>query len=288
MDIAAWLQGLGLERYVPAFRDNEIDWEVLPKLTSEDLREIGVAAIGHRRKLLDAIAALGATVPTAAVTAAPSDAPAPTDAERRQLTVMFSDLVGSTALATRFDPEDLRELIGAYHRAVADAIGRFDGFVAKYMGDGVLVYFGYPRAHEDDAERSVRAGLALIEAVGRLPARPDLRVRLRIAPRLAVVGDLIGEGAAQERGVVGETPNLAARLQALAAPNTLVTGEATRRQIGGLFDLEDLGPQQLAVGRSTPGGCWATAARSAASRHCARERHRFSVVRKKSSCLSAA
>ena len=114
MDIAAWLQGLGLERYVPAFRDNEIDWEVLPKLTSEDLREIGVAAIGHRRKLLDAIAALGATVPTAAVTAAPSDAPAPTDAERRQLTVMFSDLVGSTALATRFDPEDLRELIGAY------------------------------------------------------------------------------------------------------------------------------------------------------------------------------
>jgi len=155
MDIAAWLQGLGLERYVPAFRDNEIDWEVLPKLTSEDLREIGVAAIGHRRKLLDAIAALGATMPTAAVMAAPSDAPAPTDAERRQLTVMFSDLVGSTALATRFDPEDLRELIGAYHRAVADVVGRFDGFVAKYMGDGVLVYFGYPRAHEDDAERAV-------------------------------------------------------------------------------------------------------------------------------------
>ena len=155
MDVAAWLQGLGLERYVPAFRDNEIDWEVLPKLTSEDLREIGVAAIGHRRKLLDAIAALGATMPTAAVMAAPSDAPAPTDAERRQLTVMFSDLVGSTALATRFDPEDLRELIGAYHRAVADVVGRFDGFVAKYMGDGVLVYFGYPRAHEDDAERAV-------------------------------------------------------------------------------------------------------------------------------------
>jgi class 3 adenylate cyclase len=229
MDVAEWLQDLGLERYVSAFRDNEIDWEVLPKLTSEDLREIGVAAIGHRRKLLDAIAALGATAPAAAVTAAPSDAPAPVEAERRQLTVMFCDLVGSTALSTRFDPEDLRELIGVYHHAVADRVGRFDGFVAKYMGDGVLIYFGYPRAHEDDAERAVRAGLAVIEAVGRLPAREDLRVRLGIATGLAVVGDLIGEGAAQERGVIGETPNLAARLQALAAPNTLVIGEATRR-----------------------------------------------------------
>src|SRR5580704_13644397 len=166
MDVAAWLQDLGLERYVPAFRDNEIDWEVLPKLTSEDLREIGVAAIGHRRKLLDAIAALGATVLTAAVTAAPSDAPAPTDAERRQLTVMFCDLVGSTALSTRHDPEDLRELIGDYHRAVADVVRSFDGFVAKYMGDGVLAYFGYPRAHEDDAERAVRAGLGAVDAIG--------------------------------------------------------------------------------------------------------------------------
>jgi len=255
MDIAAWLQGLGLERYVPAFRDNEIDWEVLPKLTSEDLKEIGVAAVGHRRKLLDAIAALGALVPNAAVIAALSDAPAPTDAERRQLTVMFCDLVGSTALSTRHDPEDLRELVGGYHRAVAETVGRFDGFVAKYMGDGVLIYFGYPRAHEDDAERAVRAGLAVIDAVGRLPAREDLRVRLGIATGLAVVGDLIGEGAAQERGVVGETPNLAARLQGLATPNTLVIGEATRRQIGGLFDLEDLGPQALA-GFGEPQPAW--------------------------------
>src|SRR5215472_15613235 len=124
MDIAAWLQDLGLERYGSAFRDNEIDWEVLPKLTSEDLREIGVAAIGHRRKLLDAIAALGAKAPAAAVTAAPSDAPAPVEAERRQLTVMFCDLVGSTALASRLDPEDLREVIGAYHKCVAETIGR--------------------------------------------------------------------------------------------------------------------------------------------------------------------
>jgi class 3 adenylate cyclase/predicted ATPase len=255
MDIEAWLQGLGLARYVPAFRDNEIDWAVLPKLTSEDLREIGVVAIGHRRKLLDAIAELGVSTPTSAATAAPSDAPTPADAERRQLTVMFCDLIGSTALSTRHDPEDLRELIGDYHRAVSDTVGRFDGFVAKYMGDGVLIYFGYPQAHEDDAERAVRAGLAVIEAVGRLPAREDLRVRLGIATGLAVVGDLIGAGAAQERGVVGETPNLAARLQALAAPNTLVIAEATRRQVGGLFDLADLGPQALA-GFSEPQPAW--------------------------------
>jgi class 3 adenylate cyclase/predicted ATPase len=252
MDIAAWLQDLGLERYAPAFRDNEINERVLPSLTAEDLKDLGVTLVGHRRLLLDAIAALGsagtaAAASATAVTAAPPDAPAPsTDAERRQLTVMFCDLVGSTALSTRHDPEDLRELIGDYHRAVAETVGRFDGFVAKYMGDGVLIYFGYPQAHEDDAERAVRAGLAVIEAVGKLPAREDLRVRLGIATGLAVVGDLIGEGAAQERGVVGETPNLAARLQGLAAPNTLIIAEATRRQIGGLFDLEDLGPRQLA------------------------------------------
>src|SRR5216683_775061 len=255
MDIAAWLQGLGLERYVPAFRDNEIDWEVLPKLTSEDLREIGVAAIGHRRTLLDAIAALGAAAPGATPTAASRDLPASAEAERRQLSVMFCDLVGSTALSTRHDPEDLRELVGDYHRAVSKTVGRFDGFVAKYMGDGVLIYFGYPQAHEDDAERAVRAGIAVIEAVGKLPAREDLRVRIGIATGLVVVGDLIGEGAAQERGVVGETPNLAARLQGLAAPNTLVIAEATRRQVGALFDLADLGPQALA-GFAEPQPAW--------------------------------
>src|SRR5262249_17289176 len=203
MDLAAWLQGLGLGRYVPGFRDNEIDWEVLPKLTSEDLREIGVAAIGHRRKLLDAIAALGARAPTAAVAAAPSDAPAPTNAERRQLTLMFCDLVGSTELSARLDPEDLREVIAAYHRAVADVVGRFDGFVAKYMGDGVLIYFGYPRAHEDDAERAVRGSLDLIDAIGRLDVKSvELQARVGIATGLVVVGDLIGEGSAQEQSVV--------------------------------------------------------------------------------------
>src|SRR6202162_3920868 len=253
MDVAAWLQGLCLERYAPAFRDNEIDWDALPKLSAEDLKDLGVVLGGHRRKLLDAIAALGTALPAATVTAPSRDAPAPADGERRQLTVMFCDLVGSTALSTRHDPEDLRELIGGHPRAGSEAVGRFDGFVAKYMGDGVLVYFGYPQAHEDDAERAVRAGLAVIEAVGRLPAREDLRVRLGIATGLAVVGDLIGKGAAQERGVVGQTPNLAARLQALAAPNTLVIGEATRRQVGGLFELADLGPQGLAGFPEPPG-----------------------------------
>src|SRR5262245_29788484 len=180
MDIAAWLQGLGLERYVPAFRDNEIDWEVLPKLTSEDLREIGVAAIGHRRKLLDAIAALGAPVPTAAVKAAVSDTSAPAEAERRQLTVMFCDLVGSTALSARLDPEDLRAVIGAYHRCVTAIIECAGGFVAKYMGDGVLAYFGYPRADEHDAERAVRGGLALVEAVFGLDTAAGTRLEVRV------------------------------------------------------------------------------------------------------------
>src|SRR6516162_4662488 len=211
MDVAAWLRDLGLERYVSAFRDNDIDTEVLPKLTAEDLISIGVTSVGHRRKLLDAIATLSPSEPTSTVTAAASN-----DAERRQLNVMFCDLVGSTPLSTRFDPEDLRELVGAYHRCVADTVGRYAGFVAKYMGDGVLVYFGYPEAHEDDAERAARAGLAVIDAVGRLATSEPLNVRIGVATGLVVVGDLIGAGAAQERGVVGETPNLAARMQALA------------------------------------------------------------------------
>jgi len=169
MDVAAWLCGLGLERYAPAFRDNDVDGEVLPELMSDDLISIGVTSVGHRRKLLAAIASLGAAPPAATVMAAPCDTPAPADAERRQLTVMFCDLVGSTALSSRLDPEDLREVIGAYHHTVAEIVSGFGGFVAKYMGDGVLIYFGYPQAHEDDAERAVRAGLAVIEAVSAMP-----------------------------------------------------------------------------------------------------------------------
>ena len=208
MDVVAWLRGLGLEQYAPAFRDNDVDGEVLPALTTDDLISIGVTSLGHRRKLLAAIASLGAGPPAGRVRAAPRDAPTLADAERRQLTVMFCDLVGSTELSSRLDPEDLREVIAAYHRAAADAVKSFDGFVAKYMGDGVLVYLGYPQAHEDDAERAVRAGLGVIDAVGRLDIKSvQLQARVGIATGLVVVGDLIGEGSAQEQSVVGETPN---------------------------------------------------------------------------------
>jgi class 3 adenylate cyclase len=254
IDVADWLRGLGLGQYATAFAANDIDADVLPELTADDLIGLGVTSIGHRRKLLAAIAGLRGGEPQPVVETVPP-VPATSEAERRQLTVMFCDLVGSTPLSARYDPEDLREVIGAYHRCVADTVGRYAGFVAKYMGDGVLVYFGYPEAHEDDAERAVHAGLAVIDAVGRLATPEPLNVRLGIATGLAVVGDLIGEGAAQERGVVGETPNLAARLQGLAAANTLVIGGATRRQIGGLFDLVELGPQALA-GFAEPQPAW--------------------------------
>src|SRR6516225_3299971 len=246
MDIAAWLRRLGLEQYAAAFRDNDVDGEVLPELTSEDLISIGVTSVGHRRKLLAAIASLGATPPAATVITVPRDAPAAADAERRQLTVMFCDLVGSTELSARLDPEDLREVIAAYHRAVSETVAAFDGFVAKYMGDGVLIYFGYPQAHEDDAERAVRAGLGVIDAVGRLDVGSvGLQARVGIATGLVVVGDLIGEGSAQEQSVVGETPNLAARLQALAEPGTVVIPAGTRRLVGDLFEYRDLGAVEV-------------------------------------------
>jgi len=255
VDIAAWLHDLGLEQYEPAFRVNEIDERVLPSLTSEDLREIGVVPIGHRRRLLDAIAALGTQAPVIAETMV-CETPAPTNAERRQLTVMFCDLVGSTELSTRLDPEDLREVIAAYHRAVAGVVTEFDGFVAKYMGDGVLVYFGYPRAHEDDAERAVRVGLSLIEAVRRLDLKSvELQARVGIATGLVVVGDLIGEGSAQEQSVVGETPNLAARLQARAEPDTVVIAASTQRLVGDLFEYRDLGTVEV-KGVAAPVPAW--------------------------------
>jgi class 3 adenylate cyclase/predicted ATPase/ABC-type transport system involved in cytochrome c biogenesis ATPase subunit len=281
MEIAAWLRGLGLERYETAFRENEIDLAVLPKLTADDLRDIGVTAVGHRRKLLEAIAELSAAdapphpiPPTAPSGGSPLlQAPPHTgeervggaaEAERRQLTIMFCDLVGSTPLASRLDPEDLRDVIGAYHRAVAEVVGRFDGFVAKYMGDGVLAYFGYPRAHEDAAERAVRAGLALVEAVPRLElaAEVGLQVRIGIATGLVVVGDLTGSGEAQERGVVGETPNLAARLQTLAPPGTVVIAPSTRRLTGGHFDYRELGGVAL-KGFDEPLSAWQVLAESA-------------------------
>jgi class 3 adenylate cyclase/predicted ATPase len=246
MDVAAWLRKLGLEQYEPAFRANEIDAGVLPRLTVEDLKDLGVTLVGHRRLLLDAITALRAEAPVAVKVTASRDALVPGDAERRQLTVMFCDLVGSTALSTRLDPEDLREVIGAYHRAVTEIIDGFDGFVSRYMGDGVLVYFGYPQAHEDDAERAVRAGLSAIDAVGRLDVKSvKLQARVGIATGLVVVGDLIGAGSAQEQSVVGETPNLAARLQNLAEPDTVVIAAGTRRLVGDLFECRDLGAVEV-------------------------------------------
>ena len=193
MGVTEWLRGLRLEQYANAFREHAIDADVLRDLTADDLRELGVGPIGHRRKLLAAIAALRGDAPREAIEPAVAVA---TEAERRQLTVMFCDLVGSTPLSQRFDPEDLREIVGAYHRCVTGTVGRFGGFVAKYMGDGVLVYFGYPEAHEDDAERAARAGLAVIDAVGQLATQEPLNVRTGIATGVVVVGDLIGAGAA--------------------------------------------------------------------------------------------
>ena len=272
MDIGGWLRSLGLERYKAAFRDNEIDEAVLRSLTHETLKELGVTAVGHRLKLLDAIAALrtdGVTKPASTYEATEVAAPSVTAAdcgERRQVTVMFSDLVGSTALSSRMDPEDLREVISAYQTCLAETVRRFGGYVAKYMGDGVLVYFGYPQAHEDDAERAVRGGLSLIEAVGRISSVERLQARIGIGTGVVVVlagfkservagfrlecmagfvgiriGDLVGSGDAQERGVVGETPNLAARLQAAATPGAIAIDTTTHRLLGGLFEYRDLG-----------------------------------------------
>jgi class 3 adenylate cyclase len=235
--IADWLEKLGMSEYAQRFAENDIDFTILSDLTDHDLEKIGVVSLGHRRKLLRAIAELNGrptatspSLPPLGVTPAPIPASAPppifasveTTAERRQVTVVFSDLVGSTALAARMDPEDLREVISAYQKCVAETVRHFGGFIAKYMGDGVLVYFGYPQAHEDDAERAVRAGLQLVGAVSALKSTAPLQTRVGIATGLVVVGDLIGSGEAQERGIVGETPNLAARLQNIADPNTVV------------------------------------------------------------------
>jgi class 3 adenylate cyclase len=239
MDVAEWLRGLGLEEYGPAFRDHDIDGEVLRRLTGEDLRELGVASVGHRRRLLDAIAALRDVQPAPAAPLAPVPAVGAAGiAERRQLTVMFSDLIDSTMLASRLDPEEMGEVIGAYHRCIAEVVRRFDGFLAKYLGDGVLAYFGYPAAHEDDAERAVRAGLEITRRVATLSGGgTPLNARIGIATGLVVVGEI--------SAVVGETPNLAARLQAEAPPGGVVIAPATRRLTGDWFRYHDLGARPL-------------------------------------------
>jgi class 3 adenylate cyclase len=246
--IADWLEKLGMSEYAQRFTENGIDVSVLRYLTDQDLEKIGVL-LGHRRKMLAAIAELVGAVQAPPQPALTESKPQDT-AERRQVTVMFSDLVGSTALSGRMDPEDLREVIAAYQKCVAETVRRFGGHVAKYMGDGVLVYFGYPQAHEDDAERAVRAGLELIAAVSALKAASPLQTRVGIATGLVVVGDLIGAGEAQERGIVGDTPNLAARMQGVAEPNTVVIAEGTRRLLGNLFELQDLGAKEIRASQS--------------------------------------
>jgi len=237
--IADWLNQLGMSEYAQCFAENRIDFSVLPDLTDQHLKDLGIA-LGDRLKLLRAIRDLGDTSPISPKLSS-SEPKIQELAERRQVTVLFSDLVGSTALSARMDPEDLREVISAYQKSVAGVVRRFGGFVAKYLGDGVLVYFGYPEAHEDDAERAVQAALELVAAVSALRTPAPLLTRVGVATGLVVVGDLIGSGEAQERGIVGETPNLAARLQGIAEPNTVVIAEGTRKLVGNLFELEDLG-----------------------------------------------
>ena len=260
--IADWLKTLGMSEYAERFAENGINVAALPHLTDQDLKDIGVL-LGHRRVMLAAIRKLAGAAPATPEPTARAEPKRQDTAERRQVTVMFCDLVGSTALSARMDPEDLREVISAYQKCVAETVRRFGGFVAKYMGDGVLVYFGYPQAHEDDAERAVRAGLELVGAVSALKPNAPLQTRVGIATGLVVVGDLIGSGEAQERGIVGETPNLAARLQGIAEPNRVVIAEGTRRLLGNLFELEDLGAKDL-KGIAGPVHAWAALRASSA------------------------
>src|SRR5215475_14140246 len=261
MDVGGWLRDLGLGRYEPAFVENAIDSDVLPELTEDDLKKLGIP-LGDRKRLIKAIRAMPAGSPSAFVTSAvgrdeQSGQPGVAAAERRHLTVMICDLVGSTALSARLDPEDMRAVMDAYHAACARTVQAYDGFLGDFRGDGILAYFGYPRAHEDDAERTVRAGLDLVTAVGRLEthAAEPLAVRIGIATGLVVVGDLSGEGALREHAVVGETPNLAARLQTLAEPGTVVVAASTRRLLGDLFHLRDLGLHEV-KGIAEPVAAW--------------------------------
>src|SRR6202161_3091611 len=235
-DLRDWLRSNGFEQYADTFEANDIDLDILPELSEHDLEQLGVS-LGNRRRLLKAIAG-GAAAPAPSKPSA-SETSESADAERRQVTVLFADMVGSTALSGKVDPELLGGLIRRYQDAVAGVIGRYGGFVAKFMGDGVLAYFGVPRAFEDAAERAVRAAIGIVSEVGAIdmPGGTRVQVRIGIATGLVVVGEIIGTGTAQERTVVGETPNLAARLQALAAPDTILISAPTQNLLGGLFSV---------------------------------------------------
>src|SRR5438132_9005792 len=262
MDVGGWLRDLGLERYEPAFIENAIDGDVLPELTEGDLKKLGIP-LGDRKRLIRAIKAMAAGSPSASASSAvggneQSGQAGTAGAERRHLTGTSCDLVGSTALSSRLDPEDMNAVMDAYHAACARIVLTYDGFIGDFRGDGILAYFGYPRAHEDDAERTVRAGLDIVPAVAQLKtnATESLAVRIGIATGLVVVGDLSGEGALWEHAVVGDTPNLAARLQALAEPGTAVIAGSTRRLLGDLFHLRDLGRHEI-KGIAAPVAAWA-------------------------------
>src|ERR1700726_4528914 len=251
-DLRDWLRRNKFEQYADAFEANDIDLDILPELSEHDLEQLGLS-LGNRRRLLKAIAERSAEV----AQSKPSDESGSPDAERRQVTVLFADMVGSTALSRKIDPELLGGLIRRYQDAVAGAIGRYGGFVAKFMGDGVLAYFGFPQAFEDAAERAVRAAIGILAEVGgiALPDGTRVQARVGIATGLVVVGEIVGSGTAQERTIVGETPNLAARLQALAAPDTILISESTQNLVGGLFELESTGEQAL-KGFSRPVPAW--------------------------------
>lgn len=250
-DIATWLERIGFGKYAAAFAENDISPDLLPHLTEEHLKELGVS-LGDRVRFLKALDSLENAPPGVPDTLPAPERPGgetdPTgDAERRHLTVMFCDLAGSTALSEQLDLEAYRELLGAYQEAARESIESFDGYIARYMGDGLLVYFGYPQAHEDDAERAVRAGLGVVSAVSALDIgiELELSVRVGIATGLVVAGDIVGEGASEERAVLGETPNLAARLQAMAPPNGVLISEATWRIAAGQFEFEPLDPRPV-------------------------------------------
>ena len=265
-DLRDWLRGHGLEQYADAFEANDIDLDILPDLNEGDLEQLGLS-LGNRRRLLKAIAGLGtAAAPSQSSSQqkllgdekpAAAEAAGSGDAERRQVTVMFADMVGSTALSAKVDPELLGGLIRRYQDAVAGAIGRYGGFVAKFMGDGVLAYFGFPCAFEDAAERAVRAAIGILSEVGdiELPDNTRVQARIGIATGLVVVGEIIGTGTAQERTIVGETPNLAARLQALAGPDRILVSESTQKLLGGLFELTHIGEHDL-KGFARPVPAW--------------------------------
>jgi class 3 adenylate cyclase/predicted ATPase len=244
-DIRAWLSDLDLAQYADAFEENDIDERALPELSDQDLRDIGIGSLGHRRVLLGAIkkrtAEESESTEPVPVTPPPIAAAPRSEAERRQITVMFCDLVGSTALSERLDPEDMRAVISAYRRAAGEVAERYQGHVAQYLGDGLMVYFGWPVAHEDDAIRAVHAGLGIIATIDALEAPAPLSVRVGVATGLVVVGADADEPNSEAQLAIGETPNIAARVQGLAPENAVAIATNTRRLLGGVFDLEDMG-----------------------------------------------